>query len=514
MAGQNGISVKSGRVAKNTLLLYFRMFLLMLVGLLTSRVVLHSLGVDDYGTYQVVYSAVMMFTVLSNGISGSISRYLAFEIGKGSPENLRKVFSSAIAIQVGLCIVLFILAESVGLWYVRNKINIPEGRGDAAMWVFQTSVLYLAVQLMSIPFNCAIVAHEDMKAFAWVSILEGLLKLGIALALYLTTSDKLKVYSVLMLAVAFAIRGIYASFCKRHYEETRGKPEPDRKTVRQLLSLGAWSFIAHGVGVFNTQGVNLLSNSFFGVTINAVRGIAGQVENIVRQFASNFLTALNPLIIKTWAEGDKEYCFELVRKGCKFCFLIVLLFAVPFLFESDFILRVWLGDFPDKAPLFASLAIICVMMDFMSNSLAQLMLANGRVGWFYSVTSAISSLTFIGTFIAFSCGAAPQAAYYITASVFLAVAVTRLIFTKAQCGFSVKPFIKEVVIPLSSATALSVFLIWISSLLISFDTNLMHCVRILSAMALVCIASYFLVLTGGERAYCRTVVRKLFGKDR
>jgi len=514
MADKKSISVKSGRVAKNSLLLFLRMFLLMLVGLVTSRVVLQTLGVDDYGTYQVVYSAVMMFTLLSNGISGSISRYLAFEIGKGSQENLRKVFSSAIAIQFGLCVVLIVFAETVGLWYVRNKINIPEGRENAAMWVFQTSVLYLAVQLMSIPFNCAIVAHEDMKAFAWVSILEGLLKLGIALALYLTAFDRLKVYSILMLAVAFAIRGIYASFCKRHYEETRGKPAPDRQTFRQMLSLGAWSFIAHGVGVFNTQGVNLLSNTFFGVTINAVRGIAGQVETIVRQFATNFLTALNPLIIKTWAEGDKDYCFALVRKGCKFCFLIVLIFAVPFLFESDFILRIWLPNAPDGAPLFASLAIICVMMDFMSNSLAQLMLANGQVGRFYIVTSAISSLTFIGSLIAFRCGAAPQAAYYISASVLLVIAVTRLIFTKVQCGFPLTPFIKEVAIPLCVSTALSFFLVWVSSLLISFDTDLMHCVRIFSAMAAVGIISYLLALTTGEKDYCKAIVQKLFGKQR
>lgn len=485
------------------------MLFLMLIGLYTSRVVLKTLGVDDYGTYNVVYSVIMMFTVISNSISTSIGRFLAFEIGAGDKEKLKKVFSSAIFIQAGLVILLFLLAETVGLWYLNEKIVIPEGRETAAFWVFQASAIMLAVQLFSIPFNSTIVAHEDMKAFAWISIIEGALKLAVALILIFTSWDKLIVYAILMMSVALTVRFIYAIYCKKHFEESSGALVFDKKTILPMLSLGAWSFTAHGVGVFNTQGVNLVSNAYFGVGINAIRGIAGQVENIVRQFVTNFLTALNPLIIKTWAEGNQDYCFALVRKGCKFCFLIVLLFVTPFIFESDFILHIWLGDVPEGAALFTCLAIICVMMDFMSNSLAQLMIANGKVGKYYIVTSAVSSLTFIGTIIAFHKGASPQTAYYISASILLVISVTRLIFTNRYCSFPVLPFLKEVVFPIILATSFSILTIWIFSLFFSINNNFMHCVRIIVSMISVCVLSYFIALTNGEKDYIKSSLHNI-----
>jgi len=303
-----GVSSSSRRVARNTVLLYVRMLLLMLIGLFTSRVVLKALGVEDYGTYNVTYSIIMMFSLLSNSIGTSIGRFIAYEIGSGDKEKIKRVFSSAIFIQTGLVILLFLLAETVGLWYLNEKVNIPEGRESAAFWVFQVSAVMLAIQLLSTPFNCTIIAHEDMKAFAWVSIVEGILKLTIAIFLIHTSWDKLIVYATLMMSVALIIRLIYAFYCKKHFEETCGKLVWDKGTIIAMLKFGGWSTAAYGVGVFNTQGVNLISNTAFGVQINSVRGIAGQVENIVKQFVANFLTALNPLITKTWAHGNKEYC--------------------------------------------------------------------------------------------------------------------------------------------------------------------------------------------------------------
>jgi len=476
------------------------MLLLMFIGLFTSRIVLKCLGAQDYGTYNAVYSVIMMFTVLSGGVSNAVSRFLAFEIGAKNEDGLRKAFSSAVVIQIGMSILMVILAETLGLWYFFNKLNLPDGRMDAAMWVFQASVVILATQLMSLPFNCTFIAHEDMKAFAKISLLEGFLKLTIAASLLLASADKLKVYAVLMAGVAVAVRISYAVYSKKHFSETRGTLNPDRKVILSMLSFSAWSFTAQGVGVFNTQGVNLLVNNFFGVALNAARGIATQVETITRQFISNFLTALNPLIIKTWAEDNRAYCFELVRKGCKYSFLIALIIAMPFLFESSFILQVWLGQVPKSAPVFTTLAIFCVMADMMSNSLAQLILANGKIALYYAITSSISTLTFLLSWLAFTNGLPAYISYCLAITVLTIIAVVRLFAAKKLCGFPIMIFLKETVFPTLAVAGCSALLTWIPFHFLS-DGVVKSLICISIALLSTCALSYAIALTEGERRY-------------
>jgi len=497
---QSNISSRSKKVAKNTLLLYFRMLVLMFIGLFTSRIVLKALGVDDYGTYNVVYSIIMMFNVLASSISGSVSRFLAFEIGSGDTDRLKKVFSGAVRIQVGLCILMVLLAETLGLWYFFNKVDISPDRMEAAMWVFQSSVVLLGIQLMSIPFNCAIIAHEDMKIFAWISLLEGFLKLSMALLLLLDWEDKLIIYAVLMAVVAFVIRITYAAYCRKNYDEVKNRAKTDAQTVKAMLSLGAWSFTAQGVGVFNTHGINLLANNFFGVAFNAARGVAGQIENITRQFVSNFLTALNPLITKTWAEENHEYCFELVRKGCKYSILVCLLFAVPFLFESDFILDLWLVEVPDSAAVFTSLAILCVLADMMSNSLSQLVIAKGKVGVYYLITSAVSALTFILSWMAFKMGHPAYVCYCISIVVFSLISLIRLFAVKILCGFPIKAFLTETALPTLAVCLGSVGLTWLPYHFMA-ESVLKSIICIATALVAVCLLSFFIALTAGERKY-------------
>ncbi|MCQ2168258.1 MAG: oligosaccharide flippase family protein [Bacteroidales bacterium] len=500
----NGLN--SGKVARNTILLYVRMLVLMVIGLFTSRIVLKCLGVDDYGTYNVVYSLVMMFTVISGSVSGAVNRFLAYELGKEDGKRLKKAFSSAVLIQIACSLLLILIGETLGIWYLRNHVDIPAGRETAAMWVFQCSVFLLVVQLFSIPFNCAIIAHEDMKAFAWISILEGVLKLAVAFALYAFPADKLKVYAVLMVAVSLAVRSAYALYCRKHYEETSGGLVLDRDVVRSMLSMSAWSATAYGVGAFNTQGVNLLSNAAFGVRINAARGIASQIENIVRQLVSNLLTALNPQITKSWASDDRQYCFSIVRKGCKFSYLIVLLFAIPFLFEADYLLDLWLEEVPESASLFTKLAIFCVMCDMMSNSLGQLIMAEGRVGMYYSLLSVISSLSFTGSWIAFSHGFPAHYSYCISITVFCLIAFMRLNLAGKR-GFPLKPFIREVLLPLIAVTVLSSALSYIPYRLLEGKEPWRLIATASTGVISICALSFILVLTGGERNYLKKVLR-------
>lgn len=495
------ISQTSRKVARNTIFLYIRMLLLMCIGLFTSRVVLNALGAEDYGTYNVVYSIVMMFTVISNSVSSAESRFLAYEIGKGDGGRLKKVFSGAVVIQILCSILLIILTETLGVWYLHNHTILPPGRENAAMWVLQFSMVLLIIQLFSIPFNCTIIAHEDMKAFAWISVLEGTLKLGVAFALFLTGGDKLILYSVLMALVALLVRGTYALFCRRHYPETTGRLETDWKLIGPMLSMSGWSATAYGIGTFNTHGINLLSNSAFGVGVNAGRGIASQVENIVRQFVNNFLTAINPVITKTYAKGDTDYCFAVVRKGCKFSYLIVLLFAIPFLFESDYLLTLWLGTVPEGASIFTKLVIFCVMADTMMNSLGQLIMANGKVRTYFILTSVISSCTFIGAWAAFKGGLPAESAYFITIAVTLILFIVRTVLANRLTGFPIRTFLKENVLPLMAVSLISILSTWAVHHFASLPDFWNMVVTVLACAISLCTSSFLLALTPGEREF-------------
>lgn len=475
---EGNISERSRRVARNTLLLYLRMLLLLVIGLFTSRLVLQALGEQDYGTYNAVYGMVMMFTLLSGSMSNAISRYMAFELGSGSAagsvagsgsaagsglavgsvagsgsaagggERLRKIFCSAILIQLALALLLALLVPTLGEWYLSSRLVIPEGSLGKARLVMYASALLLAVQLFSIPYNAVIISREKMKVFAYISVLEAALKLAVAFYLLYTPYDKLICYALCMPAVALLIRSTYAIHCRRRYPECRGAVKVDMGVVRGILGLGGWSFAAGAASTMNTHGLGILSNRFFGVGVNAARAIATQVEGIIKQFVSNFLTALNPQITKSWAEGNRDYCFALVAKGCKFSSLIVLAFAVPFAFEAQTLLELWLGDVvPEGAALFTSLSLFCLLADMGANSIFQLVLSTGKVAKYYIVTSLISILAYILAYISFALGGQAHNAYTACLGVYLICDLVKLLLARSLTGLSLRPFFKEVVLP-------------------------------------------------------------------
>ena len=332
-ASRQGLSEDSKRIARNTLLLYVRMLLLLFIGLFTSRVVLAALGETDYGVYNAVGGMVTVFTFLTASISSAISRFLAFELGKGGDAiRMRKLFSAGIAIQLVFALVLVILAETAGLWFLHHRMNIPDGRMGAAEIVLQCSLVALVIQLLAIPYNAAIIAREKMSAFAFISLLEAGLKLAVALMVKYCLNDRLVLYAFLMAAVALVVRMSYGYYCRRHFPESRGKLIVDRSFLREIFSFSGWNFFGSSSYVLNTQGVTILVNIFFGVALNAARGVALQIENIAKQFVSNFLTAINPQITKSWASGNRDYCFSLVVKGVKFSLLVILAFFLPLFF--------------------------------------------------------------------------------------------------------------------------------------------------------------------------------------
>ena len=456
-AGQ--LTENSRRIARNTLLLYFRMFVLMLIGLLTSRVVMRTLGIDDYGVYNVVGGVVTVFTFLTTSLSAAISRYLAAHMGAGDPAHLRRIFSTGILIQLGLALLLVLLVETAGLWWVNHRLDIPAGRLDAARWVLHCSLGVLVVSLLSVPYNATIIAHERMSAFAVISLGEATLKLGVALLLYVSPFDKLVSYAVLMLVVSVLVRAAYGVYCRRHFAEARGRIVWDGALVREMTAFAGWSFFGSSAYVFNTQGMNQLTNLFFGVAVNAARGVALQVEGIVKQFVSNFLTAVNPQITKSWAAGERDYCFSLVHKGTKFTWLVILAFFIPVLGEAELLLDVWLG--PDKVPphaaTFLRLTLVGLLVDLAGNPLVTLVQATGRVKRYYLVTGLTSYLGLPLAWLAFRLGGGPAWAYVIFIAVYLAVLAERIVFARQLADFPVKPYVRLLLLLLMTACFALVF---------------------------------------------------------
>ena len=420
------------------------MLLLMLIGLFTSRVVFRTLGIADYGVYNAVGGVVTVFTFLTASVSAAISRFLAVGLGEGDPARLRRIFSTGVLIQLGFAALLVVLVETAGVWWLNNRMDIPAERMDAARWVLQCAMGVLVVNLLAVPYNAAIIAHERMSAFAVISIGEAVLKLTVALLLYFSSYDKLITYAVLMVGVAVLVRAAYGFYCRRHFAESRGRLVWDGALVREMTAFAGWSFFGSSAYVFNTQGANLIVNLFFGVTLNAARGLALQVENIIKQFVTNFLTALNPQITKSWAAGQKDYCFELVRKGVKYSWLVILFFAVPILGAGELLLHFWLG--PDKAlpphtATFLYLTLACLLVDLGSNPLLTLVQATGRVRRYYLLTGLTSYLGLPLVWLAFKLGAGPEWAYLVFAVVYLAVSVERVAVARRLAGFPVRPFV-------------------------------------------------------------------------
>ena len=298
------------RIAKNTLLLYFRMVLIIIVGLYTSRVVLNTLGVSDYGIYNVVGGIVSMLAFLNSAMVAASQRFISFELGTDDSERLKKVFCTSVSIHIVLALIIFLIAETLGLWFVNTHLNIPAERMGAANWVYQCSILTLMLTVVSVPYNSCIVAHEHMKAFAYVSILEAVLKLLVVYLLLVGAVDKLVLYAILVAAVAFVIRIIYGIYCKRHFEECTYRFVLDRKLFKEMFAFAGWSIIGNLGFSMKDQGSNIILNLFFGTAVNAARGIAMQVNGIISNFSNNFTMALNPQITKQYAAGGTKASME------------------------------------------------------------------------------------------------------------------------------------------------------------------------------------------------------------
>ena len=454
----NGFQINNKRVAKNTLLLYTRTLVILAITLYTSRIVLEALGIDDFGIYNVVGGVVAMFSVLSGSLATSISRFITFELGRGDEKKLRLIFCSSMNIQIILSIVIFILGETIGVWFLNSKMNIPPDRLIAANWVLHCSIISFIISLLSVPYNSVIIAHEHMGAFAYVGIVEVVLKLLIVIFLLTYDHDKLILYAILQVGVALIVRGIYGVYCNKKFKECKFIFVYDKKVLKEMAGFASWTFFPNASYMMNTQGINILMNMFFGVVVNAARGIATQVDAAVMQFVNNFCIALNPQITKAYASGEKESMFKLVCQGAKFTWFLMLIFAIPFLWETKLILELWLKEVPDYTVGFVRLSIIASMINMVGNTQWTACQATGRIKGYSFAMTIIGCMVFPISWVLFHAGTSAITPYIVFIFIYLTLDIVRLFFLKKLTGFPIFLFVKEVVLPIIAVTILTMLL--------------------------------------------------------
>ena len=425
-------------------MLYFRMFFLMILGLFTSRVVLQALGETDYGIYNVVGGVVALFTVISGALTTAVTRFITFEMGKGSEAQLNKVFSTAVNVQILLCAIIIILAEPIGLWFIDNRMTIEPDRIPAARLVMHFSLLSFVVNLMSVPQMASITAHEKMSAYAYIGILDGALRLAAALIISKASTDRLVLYAVLMAVALIIVRCAYGIYCRVNFPECRYRFIYDKSLIRQMFSFAGWSFIGSASGVLRDQGGNILVNIFFGPAVNAARAVAVQLNGAIQSFITNFMTAVNPQITKSYASGDHAYMFSLMRKSSRFSFYLLLILALPILFNTDSIMSVWLETVPAHSVLFVRLFLIFTLCESVSQPLITSMLATGNIRNYQIVVGGLQLLNLPVSYLCLKSGAAPESTVMVAIVISQICLAARLLMLEKMIGLSVKEFISRV----------------------------------------------------------------------
>ena len=377
------------QIAKNALALYLRMFLTMLVGLYTSRVILQALGVEDYGIYNVVGGFVSMFSLISGSLASSVSRFLTFELGSGNMEKLKRVFNTSIFVLMGLALIVLVATETFGIWYLNNKMVIPEARMTAAMWCFQLSLVTFIVNLINQPYTAAIIAHERMDIYAYLAISDSILKLLICFAVLHSPIDRLVFYAILLCLVTLINQTIYVIFCKLKFEECTFHIIFDRSLFKDMFGFAGWNFIGSSAAILTSQGSNLLLNWAGGPVVNAAYGIANTVSGLVTTFVNNFTQAFTPQITKRYAAKEYDSLMQLLIYGSKYSYYLMFLMALPIMLTADFLLNLWLGQVPEHAVWFVRFIILSNLFDAISRPVVNAKNATGRIRNYQIVVGGI-----------------------------------------------------------------------------------------------------------------------------
>lgn len=493
------ISENNKRIAKNTVFLYFRMLFTMGVSLYTSRVVLNTLGVEDFGIYNVVGGVVMMFSFLSTTMAFASTRFITYELATGNKELLKRIFSISCTFHFIIAIASMLLLEIIGVWFLNHKMNIASERIEAANWVFQFAIISFFISIISLPYNAAIIAHEKMTAFAYISILEVSLKLFIVFTLNWIIFDKLKLYAILTCLVAILLRFVYGWYCQKQFEECRKyKFLFDKSLFMSMFNYVGWSLYTNLSHVSYLQGINILLNLFFGVVINTARGIAVQVQTVVLQFVTNFQMAANPQIIKYYAQKQYEIMFNLVFRISKFSFFILFLLCIPLEFYMDLVLQLWLKNVPEYVVLFCRLTLILPLINVVTLPFATIVLATGKLKKNSIILGTCNLLILPTSFIFLRFGYPPEIVFYVNIFFYVVTMFARLYIVKILVNFPALRFFTEVLSRILCITILTTGFSYFSSRWIEKDLIGLIIFSCISAIQ-ISITVFFIGLNKQER---------------
>lgn len=491
-------SQNTRRIARNTLMLYVRMLVLMLVGLYTSRVVLNALGENDFGIYDVVGGIVAMFTIISGSLNSAVQRFITYEMGNGDEDRLNKVYSTAVIIQLLIAFIVVVIAEPVGIWFIGNKMTIDPSRIPAAIWVLHFSLASFVINLLSVPQMASITAHEKMSAYAYIGLLDGFLRLGVAFLISRSSSDRLVLYAALMMLSVLAVRAAYGIYCRMHFPECRFRVVKDVSLVKEMFSFAGWNFIGVSSGVLRDQGGKILINLFAGTAVNAARGVAMQLNGAVQGFVTNLMTAVNPQITKSYATGDHGYMFYLISRSSRMSYYLLFILALPVLFNTGYILDLWLKDVPAHSGLFVQLFLVYTLSESVSHPLITAQLATGKIRDYQLLVGGLQLLNIPLSYVFLKMGAIPEITVVVAIVISQTCLFARLYMLRGMIGLVPGDFMKEVYLNVCQVSAAALVLPlavspFLPDTILGFLSNVTLCVS--SAI----VSVLYIGLSRGER---------------
>lgn len=432
------------RIFKNTLFLYFRMLLILVVSLYTSRIVLQLLGVVDYGINNVVGGLVTTMTFLTGAISSGTSRFYAYNIGKQDSHELNISYKLSVTCFLILAGIVLVVSETLGLWFLNTYLQIDADRMLAANWVYQCTVITFIVQMFVIPHQSMIIAYEDMSVYAYVGIVEVILKLAVVYLLYIGNYDKLILYSILNCVVSIGIVVFYILYCHKKYEVCRYSFYYNKEKLKKFLSYSLWIIFGALSGIFKDQGINILLNLFFGPAVNAARGIAFQVNRAVIQFVNNFYMAVRPQITKRYASGNYDGMYDLVFVSSRMCFYLILLLTLPIIIQAPFILQLWLHEVPEHTVLFTRLVLVLSIIQSIAYPLDTSVTSTGRIKYFQLFTGGLIILNLPVSYIVLKNGNSPESTMYVMIAIALVAHLLRMYFSNKEAKVPMGKYVREV----------------------------------------------------------------------
>ena len=432
------------RIAKNTMLLYIRMGVMMIISFFTARITLEALGVVDYGINNVVGGLVSMFSLISSSLSSSVSRFMTFGLGKGDKKELNTIFSTSVNIHIILAIIVVIAIETIGLWFLNNKMVIPADRLTAAHWVLQCSTFLFVLGLLSVPYNAAIIAHERMDVYAYFTLFDAFSRLAIIFAIKYYGGDRLILLAIISMIPPLIKQLYYWHYSKKNFEECTYHAVWDKRVFKEMFGFAGWNFIGASSAQMKDQGVNIAINMFTGPAINAARGIAMQINGITGQFIGNFMLAINPQIIKEYAAGNLQRMHTLIFKSTRFSYYLFLFLSIPIILEVETILYIWLGQVPEHTVLFTRLVIILSLAEIISNALITAQNATGKIKNYQIVVGGILLLNFPISYIMLRMGYIPEVTVIVAIIISQLCLVARLSFLRHSVKLPVAKFLKDV----------------------------------------------------------------------